>query len=214
VGHVFLDLDGTLTDPRPGITASVTHALRTLGLPAPDPDDLTWVIGPPLIDSFQRLGAPDPALALQHYRARFAETGLFENRVYDGVPAMLHGLRRTGHRLYLATAKPHVYATRITSHFALDQYLDHQFGPELDGTRNDKSRLLAHALRITGADPAHSVMVGDRHHDIDAARAMGIASIAVTWGYGTAPEHAGADAICDAVDRLPDIIAGLLKARS
>jgi phosphoglycolate phosphatase len=210
MADVFLDLDGTLTDPKPGITGSVIHALTVLGLPAPHPDDLTWVIGPPLIDSFATLGAPDPALALQHYRARFADIGLFENAVYRDVPEVLQALRDAGHRLFLATAKPHVYATRITAHFGLDRHLDAQFGPELDGTLSDKRDLLAHAVRVTGANPSNSVMIGDRHHDIDAARAVGMASIGVTWGYGAAAEHDRADAVCETVGALPALIARLL----
>ena len=190
MAHVFLDLDGTLTDPKPGITRSVIHALECMGLDAPVPDELDWVIGPALVDSFARLGVKDVQAALGHYRMRYADVGLFENTPYDGVEAALTALQGAGKTLCVATAKPHVYARRITKHFGLARFMAHEFGPELDGTRNDKGELLAHALELTGVDPRTAVMVGDRHHDIDAARAVGMQAVAVRWGYGTPGEWA------------------------
>jgi phosphoglycolate phosphatase len=210
VSAVFLDLDGTLTDSREGIIASVAHAMRCVGVALPQDDPLNWVIGPPLIDSFARLGAPDPQIALDHYRDRYTDQGLFENRVYDGVLAALEAMRDAGHHLYLATAKPHAYATRITAHFGLAAFMSDEFGPEMDGTRNNKADLLAHALAKTGIDPARAVMVGDRHHDFDAARAVNMPSIAVMWGYGSADELAQADHSCAAPGDLQEVVARVL----
>ncbi|WP_212522722.1 HAD hydrolase-like protein [Actibacterium sp. MT2.3-13A] len=207
---VFLDLDGTLTDPKPGITRSVVHALESLGLGAPDPDSLNWVIGPPLVESFEKLGAPDPQAALAAYRARYTDVGLYENRVFDGIPEVLAGLRAAGHVLHLATAKPHVYARRITAHFGLARHLTLEFGPELDGTRNDKADLLTHALEITGARAEASVMIGDRHHDIDAARAVGMKAIGVLWGYGPRAELAGADRLVATPAEIGPAVRALL----
>lgn len=206
---VFLDLDGTLTDAGPGIIRSVIHALDALGVAAPAEETLGWVVGPALVDSFARLGVSDPQEALRLYRARYTDVGLFENRVYPGIPGALDTLGAK-YRLCLATAKPHAYATRITEHFGLNRHLFAEFGPELDGTRNDKGELLAHALETLDLDPGACVMVGDRHHDSDAAKAVGMASIAVTWGYGSPEEHAGADRICEAPDALPDVITKML----
>ncbi|MDU8929482.1 HAD hydrolase-like protein [Alisedimentitalea sp. MJ-SS2] len=210
MAHVFLDLDGTLTDSRPGIIRSFLHALEVLGIEAPDPGELDWVIGPALVDSFARLGVEDVQVALRHYRARYTDVGLFENELYAGVEAALAALRDAGHLLYLATAKPHAYATRITEHFGLSRFMTHEFGPELDGTRNDKSELLAHALEVTGAEAGQSVMVGDRHHDMDAARSVGMTAVAVRWGYGRPEEWSGAAAICDLMSDLPDVVARVL----
>jgi phosphoglycolate phosphatase len=193
---VFLDLDGTLTDPKPGITRSIRHALHTLGREAPPEDALTWCIGPPLLQSFVHL-LGDEALAgraLALYRERFAKTGLYENRVYAGVPEMLKRLRDAGFRLFLATSKPHVFASRITAHFGLDRWLDGAFGSELDGTRTDKTALLAHALEETGAEPGQAVMLGDREHDIIGARNNGVAGVGALWGYGTQAELQAAGA--------------------
>lgn len=206
---VFLDLDGTLTDPKPGITKSFIYALKKLGLPAPAPDDLEWVIGPALLDSFAELQVADPQVAVDLYRERYTDVGLFENRVYDGIPALMSGLKSAGYSLCLATAKPHAYARKITAHFGLAQYLDHEFGPELDGTRNNKADLLAYALDLTGSEAQNSIMIGDRHHDIDAARAVGMQAIGVTWGYGADAELAAADAVC----HRPADLAGMIQSR-
>ncbi|MCF6316017.1 MAG: HAD hydrolase-like protein [Marinosulfonomonas sp.] len=207
---VFLDLDGTLTDPKPGITKSFIYALEKLGLPTPAPDDLEWVIGPALLDSFARLQVDDPQIAVDLYRERYTRDGLFENRVYDGIPDLLSGLRDAGYTMCLATAKPHAYARKITAHFGLAEYLTHEFGPELDGTRNNKGDLLAYALDLTGYDAQNSIMIGDRHHDIDAARAVGMRSVGVTWGYGSLDELSAADAICQTPAALAATIADLL----
>lgn len=206
---VFLDLDGTLTDPKPGITRSVIYALEQLGLSAPAEDELTWVIGPPLIESFARLGVADPEAALALYRDRYGTIGLFENRPFPGIDDVLTRLSAR-YRLCLATAKPLEYATRITAKFGLDRHLFSQFGPDMDGTLNDKGELLAFALEELGERADNAVMVGDRHHDIDAAGAVGMASVAVTWGFGGPGEFVRADAICEHRADLPDVIAAVL----
>lgn len=206
---LFLDLDGTLTDPKQGITACVNHVLQKLGLPQQAPDTLDWVIGPALQDSFAALGVPDPLAAVDLYRARYSTIGLLENQVYDGIPEALKLLCDQGHELHLATAKPHTYARRITAHFGLDRFLSEQFGPELDGTRSNKGDLLAHALKRLGLNPSECLMVGDRHHDFDAARAVGMRSIGVAWGYGPDDELKQADARCVSIADLPGIVAKL-----
>jgi len=193
---IFLDLDGTLTDPKPGITGAVIHALETLGLDSFSPDQLEWVIGPPLLDSFHKLGAPDPHQALALYRAHYTAGGMYDCTVYDGIHDALKTLAAAGHRLFLATAKPISYATMITAHFDLDPHMEQQFGPELDGTFNDKGDLLHHALGLTGIDPKDAVMVGDRLSDFTAATVNGMKSLGVTWGYGNKVELENADALC------------------
>ncbi|MEL7116522.1 MAG: HAD hydrolase-like protein [Pseudomonadota bacterium] len=203
---VFLDLDGTLTDPKEGIVGSITKALRTLELPVPE--DLTWAIGPPLVDSFEKLGAPDPLHALEIYRADYGDGGLLRATVYPGIADALS--RLTEHRtLFLATAKPHVYATQITAHFDLDQFLTKQFGPELDGTRNDKGDLLRYACDQLSLDPGLCVMVGDRAMDMAAARANRMPFIGVTWGYARDAELEGADALCTKPTDLADLVLSL-----
>ncbi len=211
---VFLDLDGTLTDPKSGITGSIRHALAALGREPPGEDALVSWIGPPLLRSFEELlGDADlAAQALAHYRERFGEVGLYENRVYDGVPEMLDRLRAEGFRLMLATSKPHVYASRIIAHFGLDAWVERVFGAELDGTHADKPSLLAHALAESGAGPDGAVMLGDREHDVLGARANRLPCIGAAWGYGGADElgRAGATALADTPAEAAELIASVL----
>lgn len=205
--NLFFDLDGTLTDPFEGITRSILFALQALSLPLPPADDLRWCIGPPLLDSFAALGADDPDKALNLYRSRYTRVGLYENSVYPGVITTLRQLTSTGNRLFLMTAKPHEYARIITQHFGIAPFLAEEFGPELDGTRNDKADLLAYALERTGSQADASVMIGDRRHDHIAAKANGVASVAALWGYGTPEEHVLATATCADIADLPAVLA-------
>lgn len=194
---VFLDLDGTLVDSRPGITSSLRHAFTVIGREDLAETDLTWMIGPPFLQSFAKIGLTDPEPALAAYRTHYRAEGMFDAAVYDGVPEAMDALNARGMRLYLATAKPHDYAREITAHFGLAKRMIAEFGPELDGTRNWKGDLLRHALDVTGEKANAAVMVGDRHHDIAAAADVGMASIAVAWGYGTADEWEGAGGVVD-----------------
>ncbi len=209
---IYFDLDGTLTDPKPGITRSIQYALQKLGRPViPTEDELTWCIGPPLRASFAKIlgGEGDADRAVSLYRERFADIGLFENAVYDGISEVLTALSQSGQRLFVATSKPHVFATRIVEHFGLRHHFEHVFGSELDGTRVDKSDLLAYALKIAAVDPAKTLMIGDRSHDMVGAGNNGMKGIGVIYGYGSRDELIGAGAlhVCATPQAIPGCIA-------
>lgn len=194
---VFFDLDGTLTDPKEGITRSIQYALERLSALVPEMDDLLWCIGPPLRASLaQLLNGDDDAAgeALALYRERFAETGLYENAVYAGIPDVLKVLKSQGKRLFVATSKPHVYAERIVEHFGLGDYFEIVFGSELDGTRVEKTDLLQYVIAQTETDPSEAVMIGDREHDMLGARNNGLSRIGVLYGYGSEAELRAAGA--------------------
>ncbi|SFO29163.1 phosphoglycolate phosphatase [Bradyrhizobium sp. Ghvi] len=203
---IFFDLDGTLTNPKPGITRSIQYALERLGLAVPDQDELTWCIGPPLHASLQKLtGSPELAdRALLLYRERFSDVGLFENEAYAGIIETLATLAATTPRMFVATSKPAVYATRIVDHFDLRPYFERVFGSELDGTRVDKRDLLRYALEETRVDAGSAIMIGDRSHDVVGARTNGMTAIGVLYGYGSEAElkDAGAHHICAAHPEL------------
>jgi phosphoglycolate phosphatase len=211
--NLLIDLDGTLTDPREGITRCIAHALWEMGQTPPPDEALLFAIGPPLRDSFATLldtrDATRIEQAMKHYRDRFATVGLFENEVYPGIPEMLHGLDASGLRLFVATAKPHVYAKQILAHFNLSEPFEAIYGPELDGTRQNKTELLKHLIALERLDPACTMMIGDRIHDIEAAHANGCRSIGIAWGYGSAEELATADYRFD----TPSALAGAFLAR-
>ena len=204
---IFFDLDGTLTDPKLGITRSIQYALERLGREVPHQDTLTWCIGPPLHASFVKLlGDIDLAdRALLLYRERFGEVGMFENAVYAGIEATLASLADGSRRLFVATSKAHVYATRIIAHFGLDSYFEHVFGAELDGTRVDKTELLKYAIETAGINPAEALMIGDRSDDIVGARNNGLRAIGVLYGYGSRDEliEAGAHGLCASPHDIP-----------
>jgi len=212
---LFFDLDGTLTDPKPGITGSIQYALRKLGRPVPSQDELVWCIGPPLRASFATL-LGDDSLAdrgVELYRERFGDVGLFENSVYPDIPQVLAALEQPSRRMFVATSKPHVFAKRIVEHFGLARHFEHVFGSELDGTRVHKSDLLAYALEETGVDPSQAIMIGDRSHDAIGAKANRIEAIGVTYGYGSREElsAAGASHLCASPRALLELIQGGLS---
>ena len=187
---IYFDLDGTLTDPKPGITRSIQYALGKLGHAVPAEDELTWCIGPPLHASLKKLlGTDDLAdAAILLYRERFGDIGLFENEVYPGIEDTLSVLAKSCRRMFVATSKPSVYAERIIDHFRLRDYFERVFGSELDGTRTDKTELLGYALQTMGIDPSQAMMIGDRSHDMIGARNNGMTAVGVLYGYGTEEE--------------------------
>lgn len=205
---LLFDLDGTLTDPREGITRSIAHALERLGIEPPPLAQLTFAIGPPLRLSFARLLATDKRetieLAVSHYRERFGDVGLFENAPYDGIAETLGTLAAGGATLFVATSKPVVYARRIVDHFDLGRHFAEVHGCELDGTREDKRDLIAHILPRHGLDAARAVMIGDRGADMLAARHHGLGAVGALWGYGTRAEllEHGAQRLCESPRRL------------
>lgn len=211
--HLFFDLDGTLTDPAPGIGACLMHAVHALGRTSLLETDLRRFIGPPLRECFAELLETDDVMLIEEavglYRERFASVGLFENRVYDGTPQALARLVEAGHTLTVVTSKPAVYANRIVDHFELRRFFAHVHGAELSGARSTKSELIAHALREERVVAHGARMIGDREHDVLGARHNGVPSIGVTWGYGTRAEleAAGADHVVDDFDALCTTLA-------
>jgi len=212
---ILFDLDGTLTDPREGITRSIAYALERMGVAPPPLDALTFAIGPPLRRSLAQLIGTESTEAVERtlafYRERFGDVGLFENAVYDGMAESLAALAGTGATLVVATSKPRVYAERIVRHFALDAHFAAVHGCELDGTREDKRDLLAHVIPHHGFDARHAVMIGDRGVDMDAARHHGIAALGALWGFGSHEElsAAGAHALCERPHDIPAALARL-----
>ncbi len=207
--HILFDLDGTLTDPGMGITNSVAHALAHFGIAVADRSELYAFVGPPLVDSFMEhygFSEEQAIKAVKVYREYFADKGWAENTVYEGIEALLAELVAAEKVLVVATSKPQVFAERILVHFGLDKYFARICGVALQAPRGySKADVIRDALAAAGVtDLSAAVMVGDRHHDIDGAKAVGLSSVGVLYGYGDRAEHetAGADAIAESVDEL------------
>lgn len=210
--YILFDLDGTLTDPKTGITSAVAYALNNFGIKVDDLDTLIPFIGPPLAESFENFYGFSHQKALDavaQYRIYFSEKGIFENAVLPGIPEMLMRLSKSGKEIILATSKPEVYAQKILEHFSLDSFFSHICGSLLDGTRTAKSEVIAYALDMAGVkDKSLAVMVGDRKHDIIGAKANDIIAIGVLFGYGSESElnDSGADIIVKTVDELSSLL--------
>ncbi|MBX2999692.1 MAG: HAD family hydrolase [Caldilineaceae bacterium] len=217
--NLLFDLDGTLTEPKTGITRSIQYALTEMGYHAPDEADLVRFIGPPLSQTFASLLATTDERAINRaialYRQRFGEVGMYENEVYAGMDETLASLVEEDHRLYLATSKPHIFATKILHHFDLAHHFQAIHGAELDGTRQDKADLIAYILEIEHLSAAETAMIGDRKHDILGSHANGVTAIGVLWGYGSAAELTEANATYLVADQaeLLRVVRGQLHLR-
>ncbi len=207
---ILFDLDGTLTDSKEGIINCVNYALCACGLPERPEEELLCFIGPPLIDSFMEFCGMDrrqASFAVEKYRERFRDVGIYENRVYPGIGELLKALKAHGKTVALATSKPHVFADRILEQFALAQYFDFTTGAELDGTRNAKKDVIQTVLAQFPAAKS-PVMIGDRAHDVLGAKACGIPCIGVAYGYAEPQEleRAGAGKIVQTVHELQEFL--------
>ena len=211
---ILFDLDGTIVDSAPGITATLAYTFEQMGLPIPTPSELVAYVGPPILDSFRdRAGfTPEQAHhALEIYRPQYLETGVYNATVYDGLPGVLRAIHSAGVPLSLATSKPELPATLILEHFGLASQFDIITGASADEVRSAKADVVAEALvrlEAFGADLSNPVMVGDREHDVHGAAAHGIPTIFVEWGYGSPAEQAGTVASVSTAEELQRLLLG------
>lgn len=205
---VLFDLDGTLTDSGNGITKSVAHALKKYGIENPEMETLRKFVGPPLVASFQKyysFSEEQANEAVSYYREYYTVKGIYENEVYPGVEEFLMQLRKSGRKLVVATAKPEKFARIVLEHFELAKYFDLIAGATLDQSRINKTQVITYALeQFQITDLSQAVMVGDREDDINGAKANGLDSIGVLYGYGSRAEleTAGATWIAEQVEDI------------
>ena len=227
--YILFDLDGTLTDPKLGITTCVQYALKSFGIEEENLDKLEPFIGPPLLDSFKEfygLSHEQALLGQEKYRERFAVTGWLENEMYPGIDEMLRLLSERGVKLAVASSKPEVFVEKILVHFGIREYFTAVVGSELDGRRVNKDEVVLEALRqlgvineadaerylkekeFTGSKRTDCAMVGDRKFDVEGAKAMKLVSVAVSYGYAQGDELtlAEPDHMADTVEELQRIL--------
>lgn len=210
--YILLDLDGTVIDSREGITESVRYALRQLGIEVKDLRDLYCFIGPPLRDSFcefYHLSAQEAERAIQEYRKRYSTKGISENKVYEGIPALLKMWQSAGKQLFLCTSKPEPFAVQILKELGLETYFTFVGGATFDGLRQEKADVVRYVLQKNAIfDREEVVMVGDRKYDVEGAKQNGIDSVGVLYGFGDREEleRAGADVIAETVADLGKIL--------
>lgn len=216
---VLFDLDGTIVDSAPGITATLAYTFKTLGLPIPTPTELLVWVGPPILDSFRDLASLDieqSQRALAIYREKYLSEGVYDATVYPGVREVLYAIHAAGIPLSLATSKPETPARAVLEHFQLIEPFDELTGASDDEARSAKKDVVQEALRrlaAGGADLSSPVLIGDRHHDVEGAAHHGVPTIFVTWGYGSPAEAAGAIATVDTPEQLLEQL-GLTATRT
>lgn len=208
--YILFDLDGTLTEPKIGITKSFQYALQSLGIKEENLDNLEKVIGPPLLDSFMdfyNLTEDQAWAGVAKYRERFEDVGWKENKVFEGIIPMMEALE--GKKLAIASSKPVVFVKKICDYFGMSPYLDVIVGSELDGTNGQKIDIIRIACEKLGVKGKEKViMVGDRKFDVEGAHEFGIQAVGVNYGYAQKNElsDAGADYIVNTVEELQDIL--------
>ena len=211
--YILFDLDGTLTDPFEGITKSLQFALSHFGIEE-NQENLKKFIGPPLKDAFiefYNFSDKQTEKAIEKYRERFSVKGLYENKVYDGIPELLKALKDAGKVIILATSKPIEMAEIIMHYFGLSEYFDFLAGSTLNGDRHTKSAVIGYALeQMKITDTSQAVMVGDRKFDIFGAKDFDITTIGVLYGYGNKAEFevAKADYICESIKNVKELLLG------
>ena len=211
--YIFFDLDGTLTDPKKGITTAVQYAAKHYcGVEIEDRDTLTPFIGPPLDESFMKyfnLTKKQAQEAVECYREYYRPIGVFENTVYEGIPELLRDLKAACKTVIMATSKPEIFANQIAEHYGFSEYFDNITGSTLDGSLVKKGDVIRLALERLGNPPADDcIMVGDRLHDIDGGKENGMKTVGVLYGYGSREEltEHGADIIAGTVKELRDYL--------
>ena len=206
---ILFDLDGTLTDSGEGIMNCAKLALEHYNLPIPSEAELRTFVGPPLHDSFIRFGVPaeEADNAIKIYRSRYIPIGKFENHPYDGIQEVLEKLKASGHTLYVATSKPESMSVEILEHFDLAKYFDIIAGASFDRSRSSKEDVIAYLLSQCG-DYDEKIMVGDTAFDVIGAKAHGIPTVGVAWGYGKVEDMvaAGAVSIAQTMQQLYDAL--------
>jgi len=208
---ILFDLDGTLTDSGQGIVRSVQFALESLGVKPPPEQELLWCVGPPMRENLRRLLATSDSALIERgvtlYLERYEKIGYRENRVYDGIDAMLATLARRS-RLLIVTTKFTESAERILGAFSMRAYFEGVFGTDRSGEPSDKADLVRVAIADQRLSPSSTAMVGDRRHDIAAGKRNGLFAIGAGYGYGSREEleAAGADVICDSPAALTRLL--------
>lgn len=212
--YIFFDLDGTLTDPREGITKSVQYALRHMGIEENDLTKLEPFIGPPLLESFLEFydfTEAEARKAVEYYREYFSEKGVFQNKLFEGAAELLASLKAHGRVIAIASSKPEVFVRMILTHFEVAHYFDYICGGSMDESRLKKEEVigeLLHRMQLSGEEQKKILMVGDRRHDVEGAACFSIPCLGLSMGFAAEGEleRAGAIAIVDSMKELETFI--------
>ena len=212
IKNLLFDLDGTITDPKVGITESVRYALKELGIKdIPEQGDLLWFIGPPLHESFSVILKTDKKEivdeAVRLYRVNYNRKGIFQFKLYNKIVETIKILN-SDFNVYIATSKPKVMADIIFEHLSISHLFKGVYGSELDGTRTKKGEVITFLLDNEKLLADETIMIGDRKHDIIGAKENNMLSCGVIYGYGSKKEllEAGADFVVKRPEEIPTLL--------
>lgn len=199
-------------DSRHGLARAILHGMKRVGKQDVELDRIRLHVGPPIHRVYREvfgLNESETRQALIAMREYWAGQGVRESELYPGADAMLRELNKRAIKLAVATGAPHELAQMVVNHFAIADAFHLISGCIADGVRDTKAEIIETILgHFPEIEPSQVVMVGDREVDIVGAKANRIASIGVTWGFGSREEltNAGADQAVDSVGELVAIL--------
>lgn len=217
---ILFDLDGTLTDSGEGIMKSVQYALmRQFGIMVEDYRSLSCFVGPPMREmmmEYTGCSYEESAKAVECYRERYVPVGLYENKLYDGIEELLRRLKAEGFTLAVASSKPTALCEKILEYFGIAGYFTVILGSEPDGRRSAKADVVEEVLQRLGVSENREecVLIGDTKYDVLGAKKAGLASVAVSYGYGPREELEAAwpDCIVDTPEEAGNLLIGLARS--
>lgn len=214
---VIFDFDGTVCETAPGIVKSARYALEAFGYSVPEDDkELEFFIGPPLLVTFQERFGADAQTAMElvkKYRERYTNQGVYESNLYKGIDNLLAALKKDGLKIGIASSKPQKYVETLLERFNVMKYFDCVCGVSFTADCESKASIISRCMASLAAQPEEVFMVGDKRYDIEGAKANGMLSVGVLWGYGTKFEfiEAGADFIADKPGDVESIALGYFE---
>lgn len=214
--YFLMDLDGTISNPKEGVTKAVAYALKSYGIIENDLNKLCKFIGPPLTDSFRQyygFAEEQSQEAILKFREYYTDRGIYENFLYDGIENLLMSVTLAGGKVILATSKPEIYAKKILKRFSIHKYFSFVAGSNMDLTRYKKGEVIEYALKSMNIDAKEAVMIGDREHDITGAKENNLDSIGVLYGFGDKEELtvAGVSYTSNTIDSLTKLLLSMIE---
>ncbi len=210
--YILFDLDGTITQSAPGIRRCIELTMDKMGKECPDLSDYSRYIGPPLIQTFQRLcklSLEEAQEALKIYLSLYDTEGDPRNKLFEGVEEMLKVLKGSPCRVALCTSKNQRSATRVCEFLKVSEYFDALCGSDGTPERREKEDIIPYAIKTLGGEKGDRVvMIGDTHFDAKGAVYNGVDFIGVTYGYGKKEdmEAVGAKVFADTTRELLELI--------
>ena len=215
-GCLVFDLDGTLVDSVPDLTACINRVLGMRGLPPLSAAQITGMVGDGAGVLLRRVFGVHQMLpddrALHDFMADYTAHTTDQSVPYPGVTTMLEQLHAHGHVMAICTNKPELPARQLLQQLGLARFFTAIGGGDSFAVRKPDPGHLLGTIAAAGGNPRRAVMIGDHANDIQAAQGAGVPGVFVRWGYGKAEMAAHAAATAERAGDLIGIIANLIRA--